>query len=351
MSNNFVSNNPFSNMELSSFCGQMALILKSGISVTEGLDIMLEDASSDEEKAVLHALLDDINENGSLSHALESTRLFPSYMIHMTAIGEETGTLDDVMDALQSHYEREADIAHTIKSAVTYPMIMIGMMVLVIVVLLVKVMPVFHQVFVQLGTEMTGVSRGLMNMGTLINHYAVFLSIVLLAIVVFGFYTVRTASGRAFSRKLGYGIRPIRKIYEEIAACRFASGMALTLSSGLNPDRSIELVRTLIDDPFFLRKLDVCTEKLTSGEELAPALFSSGIFTGMYARLTSIGSKTGAMDQVMNQIASLYQDEIDTRMNNALAILEPTLVVALSLIVGVILLSVMLPLMGIMAGI
>ena len=88
MSNNFVSNNPFSNMELSSFCGQMALILKSGISVSEGLDIMLEDASSDEEKAVLHALLDDINENGSLSHALESTRLFPSYMIHMTAIGE-----------------------------------------------------------------------------------------------------------------------------------------------------------------------------------------------------------------------------------------------------------------------
>ena len=127
--------------------------------------------------------------------------------------------------------------------------------------------------------------------------------------------------------------------------------MALTLSSGLNPDRSIELVRTLIDDPFFLRKLDVCTEKLTSGEELAPALFSSGIFTGMYARMTSIGSKTGAMDQVMNQIASLYQDEIDTRMNNALAILEPTLVVALSLIVGVILLSVMLPLMGIMSGI
>ena len=107
----------------------------------------------------------------------------------------------------------------------------------------------------------------------------------------------------------------------------------------------------MIDDPFFLRKLDVCTEKLTSGEELAPALFSSGIFTGMYARMTSIGSKTGAMDQVMNQIASLYQDEIDTRMNNALAILEPTLVVALSLIVGVILLSVMLPLMGIMSGI
>lgn len=351
MSEKNFSDKPFSNMELSSFCGQMALILKSGISATEGLDLMLEDASSEEEKAVLHALLADMNENGSLPHALESIRLFPSYMIHMTAIGEETGTLDDVMAALQSHYEREADIARTIKSAVTYPMVMIGMMVFVIVVLLVRVMPVFQQVFVQLGTEMTGVSRALMNMGTLINRYAVLLSVLLLIIVAFGFYAVCTTSGKALSRKLGYRIRPIRKIYEEIAACRFASGMALTLSSGLNPDRSMELIRALIDDSFFLQKLDICTEKLSSGEELASALFSSGIFTGMYARMASIGSKTGAMDQVMNQIASLYQDEIDTRMNNALAILEPTLVIVLSLIVGVILLSVMLPLMGIMSGI
>lgn len=351
MSGQNVSNKPFSNMELSSFCGQIALILKSGISSTEGLEIMLEDASSEEEKSVLHALLNDMNESGSLEHALEATGLFPSYLIHMVAIGEETGTLDDVMAALQAHYEREADIARTIKSAVTYPMILIGMMVFVIVVLLVKVMPVFQQVFVQLGTEMTGVSRALMNMGTAINHYAVFLAILLLLIVVVGFYMARTASGKAFSRKLGYRIAPIRKIYEEIASCRFASGMALTLSSGLNPDRSLELVRALIDDPYFQDKLEQCNEKIQSGEELASALFSSGIFTGMYARMASIGSKTGAMDQVMEQIAALYQDEIDTRMNNTLAVLEPTLVVALSLIVGVILLSVMLPLMGIMSGI
>ena len=113
----------------------------------------------------------------------------------------------------------------------------------------------------------------------------------------------------------------------------------------------MELVRALIDDPFFLRKLDSCSDRILSGEELSSALFSSGIFTGMYARMASIGSKTGAMDQVMNQIASLYQEEIDTRMNNTLAVLEPTLVITLSLIVGVILLSVMLPLMGIMSGI
>ena len=351
MSQKNLSGKPFSNMELSSFCGQMALVLKSGISAWEGLQIMLEDASSDDEKAVLHMILEDMQENGNLTHALEQSKLFPSYLLHMVSIGEETGTLDEVMEALQIHYEREAGIARSIRSAVTYPMIMTGMMILVVIVLLVKVMPIFNQVFVQLGTEMTGFSRMLMNMGTIISRYSILFIGLLLVIVLFGIYGTRTTSGRAMLRKLGYGVAPVRAIYEQIAACRFASGMALTLSSGLSPERSLELVNALNDDPFFQKKLMKCQELVAQGEDLSQALFTSGIFTGMYARMASIGSRTGSMDQVMTQIASLYQDEIDTRMNNALAVLEPTLVIVLSLIVGVILLSVMLPLMGIMSGI
>lgn len=151
-------------------------------------------------------------------------------------------------------------------------------------------------------------------------------------------------------QKLGYKLRFTRVIYEELAACRFASGMALTLSSGLNPDRSMELVHSLNDDPVFQKKLDLCQNEINEGKDLSQALFASGMFSGIYARMASIGSKTGSMDQVMEQIAELYQDDIDTRMNNVLAVLEPTLVILLSLIVGVILLSVMMPLMGIMSS-
>ena len=100
----------------------------------------------------------------------------------------------------------------------------------------------------------------------------------------------------------------------------------------------------------FFWKIDSCLEKINQGDDLSQALFQSGMFTGVYARMASIGAKTGSMDQVMEQVAGLYQDDIDTRMNNVLAVLEPTLVIMLSLIVGVILLSVMLPLMGIMSS-
>lgn len=342
---------PFSRLELSSFCGQIALILKAGISSLEGLTIMLEDAASSEEKEVLEALLASMQETGSLYQAMESTGLYPSYMLHMVQIGEETGTLDAVMESLQNHYEREDSIRKSIRNSITYPMVMVAMMALVIIVLLVKVMPIFNQVFIQLGTEMTGVSRTLMNAGNVINRYAVVIILLLVAIAGLIFYGTRTVSGRRMFQTIGYKLKITRDIYEEIAACRFASGMALTLSSGLNPDRSMELVTSLNDDPVFQEKINLCLEKIHEGEDLSEALFHSGMFTGVYARMASIGSKTGSMDQVMEQIAGLYQDDIDTRMNNLLAVLEPTLVVALSLIVGVILLSVMLPLMGIMSSI
>lgn len=342
---------PFTNMELSSFCGQTSLILKSGISSMEGLTIMLEDASSSDEQEILHALLENMQETGSFYKALKSVKIYPSYMLHMIQIGEETGTLDEVMESLKNHYEREDSINKSIRNSVTYPMIMTGMMAVVIVVLLVKVMPVFNQVFVQLGTEMTGFSRILMHIGTVIHHYSSVFIFILILIVLFIFYGTRTASGKSLFLSLGYKLRFTKSIYEEIAACRFASGMALTLSSGLNPERSMELVNSLNEDPVFQKKIDLCQNKIDEGTDLSQALFTSGMFTGIYARMASIGSKTGSMDHVMEQIAELYREDIDTRMNNILAVLEPTLVILLSLIVGVILLSVMLPLMGIMSSI
>lgn len=342
---------PFSNLELSSFCGQLALILKSGISSMEGLTIMLEDAAPGDEKNVLEKLLSDMQEHGSLSLALTDAKLFPSYLLHMAEIGEETGTLDEVMESLQHHYEREDAVSKSIRNSVTYPMIMTGMMAVVVVVLLVKVMPIFNQVFIQLGTEMTGFSRMLMNLGTTINRYSVVFIVILLLTAAFALYGARTTSGRNLFRALGNKIHFTKVIHDELAACRFASGMALALRSGLNPERSMELVASLNDDPAFQKKLDICKEELLEGKDLTETFLTAGIFSGLYARMISIGSKVGSTDQVMEQIAELYQDDIDTRMNNLLAVLEPTLVILLSLIVGVILLSVMLPLMGIMSGI
>ena len=340
---------PLSYLELSYFCGQMALILKAGISAIEGVEMMEDDFSSGKDLEIIDIILDNIHSTGQLSVGLAATGAFPDYMIHMVAIGEETGNLDEVMEALEEHYSREEQLRQSIMSAVTYPLIMSAMIVAVIIILLVRVMPIFNQVFRQLGTEMTGLAAALVALSGFISANAFLFVLALCAIILFALYCVKTDSGKALARRFTRRFRFTRELNERVASCRFADGMSLVLRSGLSPDRGFELVAELNEDNDFTKKLEKCRSLMMEGESLSEALHLADVFSGVYSRLTSIGNKTGSLDKVMGQIATLYQDEIDTKITNQLSILEPALVVVLSVVVGVILLSVMFPLLGIMA--
>ena len=330
----------FSNIELSFFCNQLAMILSSGISAMEGFSMMLEEAEK-EEKAIISEILEQIEMGSSLYEAFLTTDLFPNYLLQMVKIVEETGKLDEVFSALAQHYHREDSIKHSVRHAVIYPLLMSIMMILVVFVLLIKVMPIFNQVFIQLGTEMTGFAAMLVSTGNLLSGSILWIVLLLTIFIVLAFY---------FGKRMLHRLPYAKEIYEKIAACRFASGMALALSSGLNPDLSMELVLELNEDPHFAKKLNLCKESVLEGTDLSKALISSGIFSGLYARMVSIGNKSGTMDQVMSQVAESYQEEVDTKINQMLSVIEPTLVIVLSLMVGVILLSVMFPLIGIMSS-
>ena len=197
---------------------------------------------------------------------------------------------------------------------------------------------------------MTGFSGMLADLGTGLQHYPLILILLILLPASAFCYLRCSTGGKSMLKKFLRSFSFIREIVEKIAACRFAGGMTLALSSGLNPELAIKLVCDLNEDPDFSQKLDICHHAVANGEDMSKALIQSGIFTGMYARLVSIGEKSGTMEQVMEQIAHSYQEEIDSGMNRLLAMIEPTLVILLSLIVGSILMSVMFPLMGMMSG-
>ena len=340
-----------SNGELAAFCGQLALILGSGLSAAEGLMIMTEDAAANEEKALLAALQEETEISMEFSSALEKSGCFPAYMIKMVRLGEETGRLDQVMSALSDHYEREDALRHMIRGAITYPLIMTGMMIAVIIVLLTKVMPVFNQVFIQLGMEMTSFSGVLLQLGNHINRYTISLVLILAAIILVILVGLFSEGGRRQLLRFGRRFALIRGIAEDTAVSRIASGLSLALASGLSPEHCLTLVSELTEDEDYRRRLNDARTALTEGMPLAQALHSQGILSGTASRLALIGERTGSLEQSMAHIADLSRTSADERIGSLLAVLEPTLVIILSVIVGVILLSVMLPLMGIMSGI
>lgn len=350
MRKNVSTGKPFSHAELSAFCTQLSLILHAGLSAYEGVHAMLEDTSGKEEKEILTTLSDSLAMGEDLSASMDCLGLFPSYMIEMVRIGEQTGRLDEVMDLLASHYDREDFIAGSIKNALTYPLAMASIMILVIVVLLVKVLPIFNQVFIQMGSEMTGLSAVLMNIGLTLNRYSVLFILLIVLLLVCLFFFSKTEKGRLSFQKICYRFSFTRAFLEETSACRFASSLALTLGSGLGNEQSLQMVQAATTDSKFSEKISLCMEHLSQGLDLSSSLQKSHIFSGIHSRMITIGEKTGSLEKAMSNVAEKYQEHIDQRINRALAVIEPTLVISISLIVGIILFSVMLPLIGIMSG-
>ncbi len=338
------------NRELSSFFDQIAMILNAGISPMEGISIMLEDTTSAEGQEILGRIAEQVDDGQSFHTSISAAGVFPKYALDMIEIGEQSGRLEEVMRSLSDYYEREENIAENIKSAVTYPFVIIGMMTVVILILIIKILPIFSQVFQQLGTEMTGFSRTLLNLGTTISNYALVFIVIIAMFVLFYFFLSKTPAGQKlwgiFCAKSIF----TRPIYDKIASGRFASGMALTLSSGLDTDQSLEMVSRLVDNSVMQKKINSCRTYISEGTGFAEALVKVGIFSSLYSRMITIGYKTGSVEHVMSKIASGYEEEVDTRMSHLISILEPTLVIILSIIVCMILLSVMLPLMAVISG-
>lgn len=339
------------NSEIATFCSQTAMILKAGITPVEGMRILLSDTKDNSGKEIIETILASCREGNSFTNSVKDCGVFPDYVVNMIALGEESGNLDDVMEALGAYYEKEENISESIKGAIRYPLIMIGMMIVVIFVLLTKVLPIFNQVFIQLGSQMSGFSASMLNLGQKLNRYSVALVILVVLVVAIYLVCFKTVKGRAFARKV-LNVLPLTKgFYESVAAGRFAGGLSMALASGMDTFSSLKMISEIVENKAMEEKIAVCRQALNEGDNMAEALEKAGIFSNLYSRMIGVGFKTGNIDVVMSKISADYDKATDKKLAGIIAVLEPTLVIILSLIVGMILLSVILPLIGIMSSI
>lgn len=339
------------NQELSTFASQMGMMLSAGITIEEALRLLEQDTESLEGKVVIHDIYDVLETGKSLYISMKESGHFPKYVLDMVNIGEQTGKLDTVFSSLADYYEREEAIAEGIKQAITYPFVMIIMMLCVIIVLIAKVMPVFQQVYEQLGTTMTGISASILRLGGTLSRFSI-LFIIVFCIIVLGYVIfTRTEKGRLVFHNFVTHFPLTKNMYDKMAASRFSSALSIAMSAGFTTLESIIMVEQLITNALYKKKITLCKTLMEEGEEFSDAAVKSGIFSGSYGRMVSVGYKSGMLDSVMEKVSQRYEYEIDKEVNNFVSVLEPTLVAILSVIVGMILLSVMLPLMGIMSQI
>ncbi len=336
---------------LSSFCMEMSLCLKAGISLSEGIYMLATDETDKDLREMLDGIYKKMDEGSSFEDALKGADCFPKYVIDMVEIGTKTGRLEDVMRALSGYYTRQEQITASIKNAVVYPFVLMFMLLLVIGVLVVKVLPIFNDVYNELGAEMSAVAVTIMNIGTTITQYAAVILGVVVALVVIAVIVSAVPSLSLKAVTLWNKVTAGRKVSKKISSARFASGMAMTLASGLDTDESLDMVERITENPVMLGRIKKCRELMASGELFVDAISKAEIFPSLYCRMLSIGFKTGTADTVMEEIARRSEVEVNEDIESIINKVEPTLVIIMSLIVGLILLSVMLPLMSIMTSI
>lgn len=331
------------NAEISAFCSQMSMIVSAGIPVPEGISLLLDTAPNSATKEILSSISLPLEGGATFHQAMEQSGHFPKYVLDMIEIGELSGKLEEVLTSLSRYYEREESIRTATRNAITYPLFMVAVMFSILIVLLTKVLPVFQQIYVELGSSLTGPAAGALRISSFINQYMLYLLLALFLLAIGGFFFARSPFGRRLKKKT--------RLAHFTAASRFANCMYLAQSSGLTTEQGLALAGQLVDHPEMELKIQRCSEQLALGTSFSDALFSCEIFDSLYASFLTVGMKTGTIDEVMNKISEEYEQMAVHRLSRLISVLEPTLVILLSVFIGVILLSFLMPLIGIMSSI
>lgn len=347
-----MANNPlFSDRQTAFFCRSLSLQLHAGIPLADGLYLLAED-ELEETKALYQRMGSGLDRGGQLDAVMAEAGCFPEYVCGMVTIGQQTGKLEQTLGALADFYDRQHARKRQIKNALGYPCMVFVLMLIVVAVLLMKVLPVFDGVYNSLGSRLTGLAAGLLHLGMALENALPVLLAVLAAGVGFGLLYAKASgiqdrvNGWYRSR---FGDRGIARRFNN---ARFSQAVAMGLSSGLPLEEAMALAGDLLKEiPDAARRCRLCLQRLDAGDSLADAMSAAQLLPPAESRMLAVGLRAGNGDRVMEEIAQRLSRQAEEALEDAVSRIEPAMVLAASLLVGVILLSVMLPLMNIMAAI
>ena len=329
--------------ETAAFCRQISLLAEAGIPLAEGLDSLQEEAAGHRERELLRQLQTRLEEHVPLSQALEESGSFPAYVCRMAAVGEETGLTDQIMRGLARHYEQEAELSASLRSATFYPSVMTVILFAVLFFLAEWVMPIFEGVFAQLGAGLSPLTLGV------IRGIGIFSGIGLAAVLLLALAVVllrRYRGGELWNRlTAGWKISRLRGEY------RLAEVLAMALRCGMDLEQGLDMAKDLVGNRIVRSKLLRCRERLGQGESFADIVADEGLFRPMQRQMIRLGLRTGRSDELLGEIAAQCGREADEAIDRILARLEPALTAVMSLAAGAMLVMVMLPLIGVLSSI
>jgi type IV pilus assembly protein PilC len=326
------------------FTRQLATMIDAGIAIVQSLQALSDQSHNKVMRDVIRDITTRVESGESFSEALQKhPKAFSRLYISMVAAGEKGGLLAEILARLATYLENSARLRRKVKSTMMYPIVVSTVAIAITVFLLVKVVPVFKDVYSSFGAKLPGPTEFLMTLSDLMGHYLWVFLIGLGAMVYGWLYFIKTKGGRDFWDKQRIKLPVFGPIAHKICLARFTRTLASLIRSGVPILEVLQIVSQTVDNTLMEKSIKTASADIERGEGIATALGKHPVFPSMIIRMISAGEQTGNIDNMLERVSNFLDEEIETMLSGLMSLLEPLLIVFLGLIVGGMVICMYLP--------
>ncbi|MFW5980036.1 MAG: type II secretion system F family protein, partial [Halanaerobiales bacterium] len=330
--------------DLAVFSQQFAVMINAGVSLVESLEIMQKQIDHPRLAEVVKSVQEDVETGSSLAEALGNyPDVFPRLYRQLIRAGETGGVLDEVLNRLAEHYERQDELINKVKSALYYPLVVLLVAMAVVIFLVVNVVPTFVSMFSGLGAQLPLPTRMLLGTSTFIQNYwwLILSFILLLAYALYRFY--KTSRGKYKLDSLLLKIPVIGNMFKKIYLARFSSTLAILLDSGVDLLSSLAIVEDVVGNSVYANNIVNSRIRVREGENLSETLEDKKTFPEMMVQMINVGEESGSLGEMLNKISEFYDREVRSAVDGTVSLIEPVLIVFLAVVIGFVAISIVTP--------
>jgi type IV pilus assembly protein PilC len=333
------------------FSRQLATVLQAQLSLADSLKTLKSQTENQALKEIVGEISDDVSSGLSFSQALEKHRdIFSDFFVSMVQSAEVTGSLDTAVSFLADYLEKEDNIVGQVKSAMTYPLIVVGLFIIVAAIMVVNVFPQLAPVFANANVQLPVYTQVLIGSGNFVSHWWPALLIVLVIIILMALEYFRSAEGRAVWDDLKTRLPILKKIYMPLTMSRFTNSVSVLIKGGVPLAQALEITSDSVDNTFYREILHNIADSVRQGSLLSEAFQASPYFPPLVAQMTAVGEATGQLEQIFNRLSNFYSRETDKVVDNLVDLIQPLLMIVIGLMVGLLFAAVLIPLYSLTAS-
>jgi type IV pilus assembly protein PilC len=330
------------------FSRQLSTLINAGLPLLQALRSVNQQTPNKALKVVLSQIISNVEGGATLSGSMaKHPRVFNQVYISLIAAGETSGTLDAALERLAIQQEKDADLNSKIRGAMTYPIIVLLVMIGVVGFMVVKVLPQVKVLYQGLsGATLPLVTRILLAVSDFIIGYWWVVIVVLVGLAFFTTRWARTGPGKLVVDKVKMRAGPVGKLFMKVYMARFARTGSTLVASGVPLLQVLTITSTAVNNVHIENSIKRAIEKVKGGKSLADSIENDPNFLPLVPNMLRIGEQSGSIEQMMSKVADYYEKEVDTEVANISSIIEPVMMVLLGVVAFIIVAAVLLPIYG-----